>query len=130
MSIQFEYLYGSQAEQFSFYRIPKVLFTDETLSGISVEAKVLYSFMLDRMSLSVKNCWFDEENRVYIIYTIDDILSDFGCARQKALKLLDELENGIGLIERKLHLPPDRGYGVLSAARHGAASGPDDHDDQ
>ena len=101
MSIQFEYFYGSQAEQFSFYRIPKVLFTDETLAGISVEAKVLYSFMLDRMSLSVKNCWFDEENRVYIIYTIDDILSDFGCARQKALKLLDELENGIGLIERK-----------------------------
>ena len=101
MSIQFEYFYGSQAEQFSFYRIPKVLFTDETLAGISVEAKVLYSFMLDRMSLSVKNCWFDEENRVYIIYTIDDILSDFGCARQKALKLLDELENGIELIERK-----------------------------
>lgn len=101
MSIQFEYFYGSQAEQFSFYRIPKILFTDETLSGISVEAKVLYSFMLDRMSLSVKNCWFDEENRVYIIYTIDDILSDFGCAKQKALKLLDELENGIGLIERK-----------------------------
>ena len=101
MSIQFEYFYGSQAEQFSFYRIPKILFTDETLSGISVEAKVLYSFMLDRMSLSVKNCWFDEENRVYIIYTIEDILSDFGCAKQKALKLLDELENGIGLIERK-----------------------------
>ena len=98
MSIQFEYFYGSQAEQFSFYRIPKVLFTDETLAGISVEAKVLYSFMLDRMSLSVKNCWFDEENRVYIIYTIDDILSDFGCERQKALKLLDELENGIGLV--------------------------------
>ena len=101
MSIQFEYFYGSQAEQFSFYRIPKVLFTDETLSGISVEAKVLYSFMLDRMSLSVKNCWFDEENRVYIFYTIDVILCDFGCAKQKALKLLDELENGIGLIERK-----------------------------
>ena len=57
--------------------------------------------MLDRMSLSVKNCWFDDDNRVYIIYTIDDILSDFGCARQKALKLLDELENGISIIERK-----------------------------
>ena len=99
--MKFEYFYGSQAEQFSFYRIPKILFTDETLSGISVEAKVLYSFMLDRMGLSVKNCWFDEENRVYIIYTIDDISSDFGCARQKALKLLDELEKGIGLIERK-----------------------------
>ena len=101
MSVQFEYFYGSQAEQFSFYRIPKVLFTDEAFTDISVEAKVLYSFMLDRMSLSVKNCWFDDDNRVYIIYTIDDILSDFGCARQKALKLLDELEKGIGLIERK-----------------------------
>ena len=101
MSVQFEYFYGSQAEQFSFYRIPKVLFTDEAFTDISVEAKVLYSFMLDRMSLSVKNCWFDDDNRVYIIYTIDDILIDFGCARQKALKLLDELEKGIGLIERK-----------------------------
>ena len=103
MSVQFEYFYGSQAEQFSFYRIPKVLFTDEAFTDISVEAKVLYSFMLDRMSLSVKNCWFDDDNRVYIIYTIDDILNDFGCARQKALKLLDELEKGIGLIERKRH---------------------------
>ena len=56
MSVQFEYFYGSQAEQFSFYRIPKVLFTDEAFADISVEAKVLYSFMLDRMSLSVKNC--------------------------------------------------------------------------
>ena len=55
MSMQFEYFYGSQAEQFSLYRIPKILFTDESLSDISVEAKVLYSFMLDRMSLSVKN---------------------------------------------------------------------------
>lgn len=101
MSVQFEYFYGSQAEQFSFYRIPKVLFTDEAFTDISVEAKVLYSFMLDRMSLSVRNCWFDDDTRVYIIYTIDDILIDFGCARQKALKLLDELEKGIGLIERK-----------------------------
>ena len=101
MSVRFEYFYGSQSEQFSFYRIPKVLFTDEAFADISVEAKVLYSFMLDRMSLSVKNCWFDDDNRVYIIYTIDDILNDFGCARQKALKLLDELEKGIGLIERK-----------------------------
>lgn len=101
MSIQFEYFYGSQAEQFSFYRIPKRLFSDEAFSDISVEAKVLYGFMLDRMSLSVKNCWFDEDNRVYIIYTIDDIIADFGCARQKAAKLLDELEKGIGLIERK-----------------------------
>ena len=68
MSIQFEYFYGSQAEQFSFYRIPKILFTDETLSGISVEAKVLYSFMLDRMSLSVKTVGLTRKI-VYILST-------------------------------------------------------------
>ena len=101
MSTDFNYFYGSQAEQFSFYRIPKILFTDEMFGDISVESKVLYGFMLDRMCLSVKNCWFDDENKVYIIYTVEDIIKDFGCARQKVAKLLDELENGIGLIERK-----------------------------
>lgn len=101
MSIQFDYFYGNEAEQFTFYRIPKILVTSPTFKRVSDSAKLLYGLMLDRMSLSVKNCWFDDENRVYIIYTIDDILCDFGCAKQKALKLLDELENGIGLIERK-----------------------------
>ena len=101
MSIQFDYYYGNEAEQFTFYRIPKILVTSPTFKRVSDSAKLLYGLMLDRMSLSVKNCWFDDENRVYIIYTIDDILCDFGCAKQKALKLLDELENGIGLIERK-----------------------------
>ena len=103
MSIQFEYFYGSQAEQFSFYRIPKVLFKDKTFSKISTDAKVLYGLMLDRMNLSVKNRWFDDENRVYIIYTVSDIMDELCCAEQKAIKLLSELDikKGIGLIERK-----------------------------
>ena len=103
MSVQFEYFYGSQAEQFSFYRIPKVLFKDKTFSKISTDAKVLYGLMLDRMNLSVKNRWFDDENRVYIIYTVSDIMDELGCAEQKAIKLLSELDikKGIGLIERK-----------------------------
>lgn len=103
MSIQFEYFYGSQAEQFSFYRIPKVLFKDKTFSKISTDAKVLYGLMLDRMNLSVKNRWFDDENRVYIIYTVSDIMDELGCAEQKAIKLLSELDikKGNGLIERK-----------------------------
>ena len=81
-----------------FLRLPLSLFANPNYKRLSAESKLVYSLLLDRMSLSVKNCWFDEENRVYIIYTIDDILSDFGCERQKALKLLDELENGIGLV--------------------------------
>ncbi len=101
MPSNFEYFYGGEADQFTFFRIPKVLFSDKHFQNMSTDAKLLYSLMLDRMSLSVKNRWFDEENRVYIIYTLDDIIDDFGCARQKAVKLLDELDKNIGLIERK-----------------------------
>ena len=95
------YFYGSEAEQFSFYRIPKVLFTDPHYQGISVEAKVLYGLLLDRMSLSVKNSWMDKEGRVFIIFTVEDIMAAMGCGDQKAGKLLNELEKKAGLIERK-----------------------------
>ena len=93
--------YGDQAEQFSFYRIPKVLFTDKRFKDLSAEAKILYGLLLDRMSLSAKNGWLDQEGRVYIIYTVEDIMDAFSCASQKAMKLLNELEDKCGLIERK-----------------------------
>ena len=97
----FEYFYGNEGEQFTFYRIPKILFKDKRFKSISTVAKVLYGLMLDRMSLSVKNRWFDDINRVYIIYTLDEIIDDLRGARQKAAKLLDELDNEIELIEQK-----------------------------
>lgn len=97
----FDYFYGVQAEQFSFYRVPKVLFTKEQFKQLSAEAKILYGIMLDKLDLSVKNKWVDEKGRVYIIYTIEQIMEDMNCADQKATKLLDELEKKCGLIERK-----------------------------
>lgn len=97
----FDYFYGAQAEQFSFYRVPKVLFTKEQFRQLSAEAKILYGIMLDKLDLSVKNKWGDEKGRVYIIYTIEQIMADMNCADQKATKLLDELEKKCGLIERK-----------------------------
>lgn len=97
----FDYFYGAQAEQFSFYRVPKVLFTKEQFKQLSAEAKILYGIMLDKLNLSVKNKWVDEKGRVYIIYTIEQIMADMNCADQKATKLLDELEKKCGLIERK-----------------------------
>ena len=97
----FDYFYGAQAEQFSFYRVPKVLFTKEQFKQLSAEAKILYGIMLDKLDLSVKNKWVDEKGRVYIIYTIEQIMADMNCADQKATKLPDELEKKCGLIERK-----------------------------
>ena len=74
--MEFDYYYGSQADQFSFIRIPRMLLTEETFSSLTLQSKMLYSVLLDRMSLSMKNGWFDEENRVYIIYQISEIQSD------------------------------------------------------
>ena len=70
MSKNFNYYYGSQADQFSFIRIPKIMLIDNTFSDLSLQAKVLYGVLLDRMSLSRKNGWLDAENRVFIIYQI------------------------------------------------------------
>lgn len=101
--IQFDYYHGMEAEQYTFYRIPKALFTAEYFKSLSCEAKVLYGLLLDRMSLSVKNRWLDEEDRVYIFFTVDEIMELMCCKTQKAIKLLKELdsESGIGLIEKK-----------------------------
>ena len=101
--IQFDYFTGMEAEQYSFYRVPKVLFTEPCFKALSCEAKVLYGLMLDRMSLSIKNRWLDSEDRVYIIFTVEEIAELMNCGTQKAVKLVKELDsnNGIGLIEKK-----------------------------
>ncbi len=99
-TLSFDYYYGQESEQFIFYRIPKLLFTDDRFSELSLEAKVLYGIMLDRMGLSIKNKWFDEQKRVYIVFTIDKIMNFLHCREQKANKILKDLEE-IGLIERK-----------------------------
>lgn len=96
-----DYFYGAQADQFSFYRIPKALFTEEQFKPLSAEAKILYGILLDRMSLSRRNGWLGEEGRVFIIFTLEEVMESIGCADQKATKLLNELENKAGLIERK-----------------------------
>ena len=101
--IKLSYFYGREVDQYSFYRIPKLLFTEEYFKKISVEAKVLYGLMLDRMSLSMKNQWFDTEGRAYIYYSLEDIMDAMGCSNKKAISIMKELdiESGIGLIEKK-----------------------------
>ena len=97
-----DYFYGDESEQFSYFRIPRLLITSPRFKGLSTDAKLLYGMLLDRMSLSAKNGWYDEQSRVYIYYTADEIRTDMGCGNDKALKLLSELDTkkGVGLIER------------------------------
>lgn len=101
--IRFDYFYGKEADTFTFYRIPKLLFTEPMFKGLSSEAKILYGLLLDRMSLSLKNGWFDEEGRAYIYFAIEDIAELLNCGKNKAVRSLQELvdDTGIGLIEKK-----------------------------
>ena len=99
-SMILDYFYGQTGELFSFYRIPKALFQEQRFQDLSTDAKTLYGILLDRMSLSVKNEWFDKKGRVFIIFTIEDVKRTLRCADNKATRLLRELEK-FGLIERK-----------------------------
>ena len=104
--MKFNYFYGSQADQFSFIRIPKIMLTDNVFQTLSMGAKVLYGVLLDRMNLSMKNGWLDEEKRVFIIYQIGEIQEDLGFSKKKAIDLLTELET-FGLLQKKR-----RGHGL------------------
>lgn len=101
MNIKFSYYYGKEADQYSFFKIPKILYTDSIFKILSSDAKVLYAILLDRMSLSMKNGWLDEENKVFIIFTIDEIEETMNIGRNKAINIMKEIQD-FGLIEHNL----------------------------
>ena len=109
--MDFDYLYGEQSESYTFYRTPKVFFTDERFRGLSSDAKILYGILLDRVEMSRKNGWIDDENRVFVYMTINSIEESIGRCHQTACKLLNELEE-FGLLERRKQGQgkPDRIY--------------------
>ena len=98
--MRFDYFYEEQSENYSFYKIPKMLMTEAFFEELSTDAKVLYGLLLDRVSLSKKNAWIDSSGRVYVYYTIENVKASLRCANTKACSLLKELEE-FGLIERK-----------------------------
>ena len=98
----FPFHYGSESESYAFYRVPKALFESEVFRPLSTDAKLLYGLLNDRMDLSRKNGWVDEEGKVYIYFTRQSVMEALDCGNKKAGKLFAELDdkNGIGLITR------------------------------
>lgn len=108
MNFNFDYFTKEDLESFNFFRVPKALFTKETFKSLSVEEKILYSALLDRISLSQKNSWIDKEGKVYIIYTNSEIEEYFGFSKGSTVKYMKNLEK-IGLIEKRV-----RGLGLAN----------------
>ena len=98
--MRLNYFYKCEADQFTFYRLPKILVVSEMFSHISYGAKILYGLLLDRMGLSLSNHWHDEFGRAYIIYSIVEIMEDMNCSKATAIKMMSELEDA-GLLEKK-----------------------------
>ena len=72
----FPFHYGQEAESYTFYRVPKILFTAEAFDHLSTDAKLLYGILLDRMQLSIKNSWIDEDGKVFIYYDNNSLYTD------------------------------------------------------
>ena len=108
MANAFDYYYGNSPEQFSYYQIPKALMTNRIFSGLSLDCKVLYAVLRDRMKLSRENGWIDKEGRVFIIFMVNQIAVTLGVSEDKTVRLLKELEQ-FGLVEKKR-----RGQGLAS----------------
>lgn len=98
----FDYFYGEESEQYSFFKVPRLLVTSERFKVLSSDAKLLYTLMLDRMGLSARNGWYDEEGRVYIYYPLEEVCDLLNCSHSKAVRLFAEIDTakGVGLIER------------------------------
>lgn len=96
----FDYFYGNETEQYHYYSVPKLLFTDDKFKGLSCQAKLLYGFLLDRTALSVENKWFDKQGRTYVYYKQSDAQNNLNIGKNKATAIFTELEN-IGLIIRQ-----------------------------
>ena len=117
MPLNLPYYYGHSGEQYAFFRIPKLLLTDDRFAEISTDAKLLYGLLLDRMELSYRNGWIDEQNRVFIIFTAEEVMSTLRCRSEKAARLFSELDSakGIGLSE----LDSAKGIGLIERKRQG-----------
>ena len=99
---EFPYFYGNEADSYSFFIVPRILFKAKPFMNVSAEAKLLYSMLVDRMKLSAANDWRDEEGRVYIYFPRSTVMNQLGCGAQKATRLMEELDDrrGVGLITR------------------------------
>ena len=101
-TMDFDYFYNREAEGFNFFKVPEIVVEGEEFQGLSAEAILLYAMLLKRAGMSYKNNWLDKQNRVFIYFTVEEIMRKRHLSKPTAIKLLDELDkkNGIGLIER------------------------------
>ena len=95
--MDFDYFYNREAERFNFLKVPEILVDGEEFKGLSAEAIILYSMFLKRTGMSFKNNWIDKEGRVFIYFTVEEIMRRRNISKPTAIKTLDELDSKKGI---------------------------------
>ena len=99
----FDFYYGDESEQYSFYTVPKMFFDNDKFKDLSPMSKLLYSFLLDRMSLSKKRNWIDDKNRAYIKYSLKAICNDSCVSKYSVINSFCKYDSvTIFIVEKKL----------------------------
>lgn len=91
--------------QHSYYQMPQELFCNEKYKRLSIEAKVIYSFLLNRMNLSRMNKWINDKGEIYLIYTRKEIQSKLNLSDKPVTRAFKELR------EAKLIKEEKQGFG-------------------
>ena len=92
---------SNETLEHKYYQIPQELFVNEKYKNkLNSDSKILYAFLLDRLSLSQKNHWIDEDNNVYLIFTREEVQEKLNLSDKtvtKSFKILME----VNLVQEK-----------------------------
>ncbi len=87
-----------------FYRLPKIFFTSERYKKLSNDAKIAFAILQDRLDLSIKNQWFDEEGNIFFLYGNQQLGEILNCSKPTVIKIKKELNQAELLEERRMGL--------------------------
>lgn len=96
----FNYYKSKEIYREKYYQMPKVFFTNKQYFDLSNDAKIAYMLLKDRFDYSVKNNWVDENDNIYFIFTVTELMNLLHCREGKVSKIKKELEQ-VGLLKQK-----------------------------
>ncbi|HFI0468764.1 TPA: replication initiator protein A [Streptococcus suis] len=92
--------FKKEVEKFQYFQMPKWLFV-EPYCELSLQAKTVYMFLFNRLSLSLKNEWQDDDGQVFVYYSNEKLAGKedgLGCSIPTVIKAKKELAS-VGLLK-------------------------------
>ena len=98
---ELDYYKSNETLSHKYYQIPQELFESSLYKDkLNSDSKILYAFLLDRLSLSIRNHWVDNANRIFLIFTRQEVQEKLGLSEKTVTKAFKQLVD-TDLIEEK-----------------------------